>query len=137
MIFSVLAIVLDFDEERAVIAPHIVEHVRDKITRNGDERNEMAFARWLARLDGFIHGLILGHAHGEMQGHVDRRIAAIGRPLLGDVLGVVDGRARNVFAGGQAQEAGGVFAIRKSLDVTEFGDEGCLLYTSPSPRDCS
>jgi hypothetical protein len=55
MFFSVLAVVLDLDKERAVIAPHIVEHVRDEITRNGYERNEMAFAGWLARLDGFIH----------------------------------------------------------------------------------
>ena len=77
MLLTIRAIVTDLQEERALVAPHIVEHIADKVTRNGDQGDEVAFARWFARLDALIHSLVAGHTMAEMLSDVDGGIAAI------------------------------------------------------------
>ncbi len=61
MRLAIGAIVFDLQEEGALVAPHIVEHIGNKITRNGDQSDVVAFSRRLAVLDTLVHGLVLGH----------------------------------------------------------------------------
>ena len=77
MIFSVLAIVLDFDEEGALLAPHVIEYLGHEIAGNGHQRQTMTFAGWLTGFDVLVHGLILGYPQTEVKGDVDGGIAGI------------------------------------------------------------
>lgn len=60
--FSVSAIVFNLQEEGALVAPRIVEHVGDKVVSDGGESDKVAFARRLAVLDVLTHRLVLGPA---------------------------------------------------------------------------
>ena len=93
MCFAISAIVFDLQEEGALVAPHVVEHVGHKVASDGDEGDKVPLARWLTALDAVVHGLVLGHAVAQMQGHVDGGIATVGWALLGDALGLEEGRA--------------------------------------------
>ena len=72
-------------------------------------------ARRLAAFDALAHHLIARHTLTEVLSHVDSSVAAIGRALLGDALGAVEGHVGDVLAGGQTQEAGQVFATGEAL----------------------
>ena len=82
---AISAIVIDLHEKRALKAPHTEKHVRDKVTGDGDNGDEVTLARWLAVLDALIHLLILGHAQAQVSGKIDSAVAAVRRTLLGDV----------------------------------------------------
>ena len=120
---AISAIVFDLQEEGALVAPQIIEHVRDKVTGDGDDGDEVTLARWLAVLDALIHLLILGHAQAQVSGEVDGGVAGIRRALLGDVFGQEEGGAGDVLAGGETEEAGQVLTIREAVDVTHFADQ--------------
>jgi hypothetical protein len=42
-----LAIAFDLQEEGTLIAPHIIKHVGDKVSSDGDESDEVAFSSTL------------------------------------------------------------------------------------------
>ena len=120
---AIVAIITDLQEEGALVAPHVIEHVGNKVAGDGHQSDEMALTRRLAAFDALIHGLIARHTVAEMLSYVDGGVAAVGRALFGDPLGAVEGRAGNMLTGGQAQEAGHVFATGEARDVTDLGDQ--------------
>ena len=61
MLTAISAIVIDLQEKGALVAPHIVENVSDKVAGDGNESNIVALAFWFARLDTLVHLLILGN----------------------------------------------------------------------------
>ncbi len=71
MCLTVCAIVGDLQEERALVTPHIVEHVGDEVAGNGDQRDEVAFVRWFAALDALIHFPVLGDALAQVLCYID------------------------------------------------------------------
>jgi len=117
------AIVIDLHEERALKAPHIEKHVRDKVAGDGDDGDEVTLARGLAALDALIHLLILGHAQAQVKGKIDGGVAAVRRALLGNMFGLEEGGAGDVLAGGETQKAGQMLTIRETVDVTHFADQ--------------
>ncbi len=124
VLFQVLAIVCGLQEEGALVAPHVVEHVGREMAGDGHEGDEMAFVRWFAVGNALVHGVVVGHLVAQVVGHIDGGIAGVGRPLFGDVGGLVHGGARDVLGGGQAQEAGQMLAIGETLDIADLADEG-------------
>jgi len=78
---AIVAIITDLQEERALVAPYVIEHVGDKVAGDGDQGDEVAFARRLAAFDTLIHGLISGHVAGQVM----RRIAT---PMVGGMVSV-------------------------------------------------
>ena len=123
VLLQVLAIVFSLQEERALVAPHVIEHVGREMAGDGHQGDEMALVRWFAVGNPLVDGVV-GHLVAQVVGHINCGIAGVGRALFGDVGGLVNGGARDVLGGGQAQEAGQMLAIRKTLDVTDLADEG-------------
>jgi hypothetical protein len=131
MCFAVGAIVINLQEEGALVTPHILKHVGYKVASDGDK---VTLARWFTALDAVVHSLVLGHALAQVQGHIDGGIAAIGWALLGDPLGLEQGSsARDVLAGGGAEEAGHVRAAGVAMNVTHLADQSqCVADTGTS-----
>jgi hypothetical protein len=91
---AILSIVFDLQEEGALVAPHVVEHVGDEVPGDGDEGDEVALVGRLTVLDALVHLLVLGHPLAQVEGEIDGSVAAVGRTLLGDVLGRKEGSCR-------------------------------------------
>ena len=136
MCFAIGAIVFDLQEEGALVAPHIVEYIGDEVTGDGDEGDGVAFARRLAALDTLVHLLVLGGPLAQVEGKVDRRIAAVRGALLGDAFGVEDGGTGDVLASGDAEEAGHVCAIGEATDVTDLAHQ-CQGIADASANGCT
>ena len=79
MLLTIRAIITDLHEKGTVVAPHVVQHVADKVTGDGDQGNEMPLARRLAAFDALIHLVVVGHPASEMLSHVNGGVAAVGR----------------------------------------------------------
>ena len=112
---AVVSIVFNLQEEGALVTPHIVEHVSDKVASDGDKRNEMTLTGF-ASLDALVHLMVLGHVALQVTGEVDGGIACVGRALLGDMFGLEKGVARDILARVEAHEAGQEGSRRETLD---------------------
>lgn len=121
---AVSAIVFDLQEKGTLVAPHIVEHIGDEIASDGNQSDEVTLARRFARLDALVHLLVLGNALAEMLSHIDSSIAAVGRALLGDALGVEEGSARDMLGGGEAEEADHVVTIGEAVGRADLAYQG-------------
>lgn len=121
---AISAIVIDLQEKGALVAPHIVKNIGDKVASDGNESDVVALAFWFARLDTLVHLLVLGNALTEMESDVDSGVAPIGRALFGDVLRDKESSARDVLAGGEAKKAGQVLATMEAMHITDFADQG-------------
>lgn len=88
VLYQVLAIVFSLQEKRALVAPHVVKHVRREMAGDGQQSDEMALVGWFAAGDALVHGVVVRHLVTQVVGQVHRRIASVGRTLFGDVLGL-------------------------------------------------
>jgi hypothetical protein len=86
MLATISAIVTDLQEKGALVAPHVIEHIADKVPGDGDEGDEVALAVRLAVFDALVHRLVAGYAVAEVLSDIDSGIAAVARALLGDPL---------------------------------------------------
>ena len=81
MLLTIRAIVTDLREKRSLVVPHVVQHVADKITGDGDDGNEVTLARRLAGFDALVHLLVAGHPTAEKLSYIDGSVA-ISRAVL-------------------------------------------------------
>ena len=113
---------------------HIIENIGHKVTSHGDQGHKVALTGRLALTNSLVHLLVAGHIADQKGGQIDSGITGIGRTLLGNVLGVVQGGAGDVFGGGQAQEAGQVSAGGKTRDIGQLTDQSQGV-ADPGARD--
>ena len=124
MLSLISAILLYLEKKRALVQPHVIQHVADKITGNGHQRDKMSFARWLALFDTPIHLLVLGHIATQLSGQIDSGKTCIGRPLFGNMFSMVEGGAGEVLTGGDAQEARHMLAVGEATGTAQLTNQG-------------